>query len=94
MAFEIQGLIALSMQEDDYSIHLLLTNFAHLTNTFSSGFGMATAILIAEKVGKLIIKESKLIAVYSFIIAQSFMSVIVVVLLLLRKKLFFIFFVG
>lgn len=91
MAFEIQGLIALSLNKDDYSIHLLLTNFAHLTNTFSSGFGMATAILIAEKVGKLIVKESRFIAVYSFIIAQGFMSIIVILILIFRKTIFNIF---
>lgn len=96
MAFEIQGLMAFSMDAKDeegrqYSVHNFLTNIAHLTNTFSSGFGMATAILIAEKVGKLIIKESKLIAVYSFIIAQGVMSTIVVVILLSRNMIFHLF---
>lgn len=91
MAFEIQGLIALSMTTNDYSIHLLLTNIFHLTNTFSSGFGMATAILIAEKVGRLIIKESRVIVIYSFIIAQVVLSIIVILILIFRNSIFQIF---
>ena len=91
MAFEIQGIIALSLGVNSYSIHLILSNLAHLTNTFSSGFGLATAILIAEKIGKLVVKESKFIAVYSFLIAQLFMSVIVVFLIIFRNQIFQIF---
>lgn len=96
MAFEIQGVMAFSLDGKSengiqYSVHNFLTNIAHLTNTFSSGFGMATAILIAEKVGKLVIKESRLISVYSFIIAQGVMSFIVVGILLSRNVIFHLF---
>lgn len=91
MAFEIQGLFALAMSDNDYSVHLIIANLAHLSNTFSCGFAMATAILVAEKVGKLMMKESKFVAVYSFIIAQSFMSIIVILIILFRNSVFHLF---
>lgn len=91
MAFEIQGIFALKMTNNDYSVHLILANLAHLTNTFSCGFSMAVAILVAEKVGKLLMKKSKFVAVYTFIIAQGFMSLIVILIILCRNTVFRIF---
>lgn len=91
MAFEIQGLFALAMSDNDYSVHLILSNLAHLTNTFSCGFSMATAILVAEQIGKLLIRSSKLVAVYSFIIAQALMSIIIILIVIFRNSLFHLF---
>ena len=52
---------------------------------------MAAAILIADRVGKLIIKESRIIVVYCFIIAQSIMSFIIILILVFRNSIFSLF---
>lgn len=91
VAFEVQSIFALKLGGNEYTSHVILSNFAHLTNTISSGFSMATAIIVSEKVSLLQIKTSKFVSIYSFIISQGLMSIIVVFIILFRESLFSLF---
>jgi MATE family multidrug resistance protein len=86
MAFEIQAIFAIFMTKEDYSLHIFISNIANIFFTLTHGFGIATTVIIAEKITKKFIKESKAIAIYSFILAEIIMSCIVILLILFRNS--------
>jgi MATE family multidrug resistance protein len=86
LAIEIQAVFAVFMSKQDYALHILISNIANLLITLAHGFGIAATILIAEYMAKSMIKESKQIALYSFILAETLMSFVVILLMLFRNS--------
>jgi putative MATE family efflux protein len=91
MAYQIQAIFAIFMTKEDYALHIMVSNLANIFFTLTHGFGIAATVMIAEKIAKNLIKESKAIALYSFILAEIIMSIVVIILILFRNKVITIF---
>jgi putative MATE family efflux protein len=87
MAMELQAVFAIFMTKEDYALHIIVSNIANIFVTMTHGFGVAATVMIAEKIAKNLIKESKAIAIYSFILAEIVMSGIVIILILFRNSI-------
>jgi MATE family multidrug resistance protein len=58
-AFEVQAIIAISISEDDYTVHIILGQFSSLLYSLCIGFGFSATILIGEYIAKSPVQISK-----------------------------------
>jgi MATE family multidrug resistance protein len=91
LAFEVQAIFAISISKEDYSLHIFISNIAGLMYTLCQGFGMAATILVGEYIAKGMIKYSKAVALYSFILCELTMSFFIIILIIMRESVLSIF---
>lgn len=91
LAFEVQAVFAISISKHDYSIHIFISNIATLMYTLCHGYGMAATILIGEYIAKGMIKYSKAVALYCFLLAEITMSLLIILVMVFRENVLKIF---
>jgi multidrug resistance protein, MATE family len=91
-AYEVQAFIAISIGEDDYAVHVILTQFASLLCSISIGFSFSTTILVGEYIAKASVGVVRKVTYYSLIIAFLTMSFVMLIFFLVRNYLFRMFF--
>jgi MATE family multidrug resistance protein len=90
-SYEVQAFIAISIGEDDYAVHVILTQFSSLLFSIPIGFSFSTTILTGEYVAKSSNKVVRKVAYFSLLIGFVTMALVMLIFFLLRNYVFRIF---
>lgn len=90
-AFEVQAFIAIDIGEDDYAVHVILTQFSSLLYSISIGFSFATTILVGEYIAKSSVRVVKKVTFYSLLLGFLSMASVMIIFFLFRNDVFRIF---
>jgi MATE family multidrug resistance protein len=90
-AFEIQAIIAISITEDDYTVHIIISQFSSLIYSLCIGFSFACTIVIGEFIAKSTTKITKKASYYTLIFGTICIILLLAVFYLLKGYLFKIF---
>jgi len=74
-----------------FSIYVLISNIYMVSNSFSSGVGQATLILVSKKLVNTGVSMAKKISIYCFMFGVIIVLFLCLLLIVVRKKLFYIF---
>jgi multidrug resistance protein, MATE family len=90
-AFEIQAIIAISISEDDYTVHIIISQFASLLYSLCIGFSFSCTIIVGEFIAKSTTRITKKATYYTLIFGTFCMVILLGIFYLLDDYLFLMF---
>jgi MATE family multidrug resistance protein len=90
-AFEIQAIIALSISEDDYTVHIIILQLSSLIYSLCIGFSFACSILVGELIAKSSPKLVKKATWFSLYYGIFCMVILLSIFYLFKTQMFSIF---
>lgn len=90
-AFEIQAIIAISISEDDYTVHIIISQFCSLLYSLCIGFAFSCTIIVGEFIAKSTTFITKKAVYYTLIFGAFCMIILLGVFYLLDDYIFILF---